>query len=480
MSRPAAWLLGALFAGLALGAPGPALPQDCGERGDVAVQVLGSGGPIADDARASAAYLVWVEGSSLALIDAGGGAFLRFGEAGARFEALDFIGLSHFHTDHSADFPALLKSGYFSSRSRPLTVAGPGAGGPFPGLQTYLTGLLNPEDGAYGYLSGYLDGSGGLARLVPVEVPAGADGAVALEASGGSALRVDAMHVPHGIVPALAFRLTVADTVIVFGSDQNGDDPEFANFARDADLLVMHMAISQGAGEAARRLHATPDEIGRLAASAQAKALLLSHFMARSLRTLDDNLARVRAGFDGPVFVASDLGCYLPRSRQAAVIRRARRAPGSQVAQVLDDAPAGRPVGQAAESGADVVRRMARVGRLRQHAGDRRMREDELERKLRPALAVELRGPARQVVAANPVEVGAVDERPIDGDRDAMIGGRRQDPLLGLGFKGRIIDLQDVDRSGRHQVDHGVVVAAAVAGDTDVAGQPLVLPLPEH
>ena len=118
MSRPAAWLLGALFAGLALGAPGPALPQDCGERGDVAVQVLGSGGPIADDARASAAYLVWVEGSSLALIDAGGGAFLRFGEAGARFEALDFIGLSHFHTDHSADFPALLKSGRSPSRAR--------------------------------------------------------------------------------------------------------------------------------------------------------------------------------------------------------------------------------------------------------------------------------------------------------------------------------------------------------------------------
>jgi ribonuclease BN (tRNA processing enzyme) len=315
MSRIIGWPLSALLAGLALAAPGAALPQDCGERGDVAVQVLGSGGPIADDARASAAYLVWIDGSSRVLIDAGGGAFLRFGEAGARFEALDFIGLSHFHTDHSADFPALLKSGYFSSRSRPLAVAGPGAGGPFSGLRTYLAGLLNPDFGAYGYLSGYLDGSGGLARLIPMEVPVSTDGAVSLDGAGTPAFTVDAMHVPHGIVPALAFRLKVAETVIVFGTDQNGDDPEFANFARDADLLVMHMAIPQGAGEAARRLHATPDEIGGLAASAGAKALLLSHFMARSLRTLDDNLSRVRARFKGPVFVAADLGCYLPGNR---------------------------------------------------------------------------------------------------------------------------------------------------------------------
>jgi ribonuclease BN (tRNA processing enzyme) len=315
MKRFAGRPLGVLVAGLALCAPGPALPQDCGERADVAVQVLGSGGPIADDGRASSGYLAWVGGASRALIDAGGGAFVRFGEAGARFEALDFIGLSHFHTDHSVDFPALLKSGYFSDRVRPLTVAGPGAGGPFPGLQTYLASLLNPDKGAYGYLSGYLNGSGGLVRLNIVEVPSGAEQPVTLDQVSEPEFEVDAMHVPHGIVPALAFRLRAADRVIVFATDQNGGNPGFADFARNADLLVMHMAIPQDAGEAARRLHATPDQIGRIAAAAEAKVLLLSHFMGRSLRTLDDNLARVRVEYGGPVLVAKDLGCYLPGSR---------------------------------------------------------------------------------------------------------------------------------------------------------------------
>ena len=95
----------------------------------VTLQILGSGGPIADDGRASSGYLVWVDGESRVLIDAGGGTFLRFGEAGASFAALDFVGLSHLHTDHSADFPALLKSGSFSDRDRPLPVAGPDGDG---------------------------------------------------------------------------------------------------------------------------------------------------------------------------------------------------------------------------------------------------------------------------------------------------------------------------------------------------------------
>ena len=74
----------------------------------------------------------------------------------------------------------------------------------------------------------------------------------------------------------------------------------------------MHMAIPQDAGEAARRLHATPEQIGRIAAAAGAKTLVLSHFMARSLRRLDDHLEQVRTRYQGPVLAARDLGCYAP------------------------------------------------------------------------------------------------------------------------------------------------------------------------
>ncbi len=237
------------------------------------------------------------------MIDAGGGSFLRYGEAGARFEDLQLVGLSHFHTDHSADFVALLKSGVFSSREGELVVAGPGGGGPFPGLNAWLDYLLSFDGSAYQYLSAYLDG--GQTVLAPVEVPRSRTVTVFEQ----DKLTVTARSVPHGIVPAVAFRVDVDGTSIVFASDQNGSDPSFVDFAADSDLLVMHLVIPEDAGERALQLHAKPSTVGRIAKSAGARELLLSHFMARSLRNLDDNVALVREASGLEPALATDLYC---------------------------------------------------------------------------------------------------------------------------------------------------------------------------
>ena len=275
------------------------------------LQVLGSGGPIADDGRASSGYLLWVDGRSRALVDAGGGVFLRFGEAGARFNDLDLVALSHLHTDHSAALPALLKSGNFAGRRRPLPLAGPGPGGPFPGTVAYVDSLLDAERGAYGYLSGYLDGEGRLPLLAVSEFPVtDPEQQFDVDVASGSPVSVTALPVPHGIVPALSYRLSVDGRDIVFASDQNGSSDAFVDFAREADILVMHLVIPDDAGAVAKRLHATPAQIGRVAARVQPKTLVLSHFMARSLRNLESNIASVRASFDGDIRLAEDLACY--------------------------------------------------------------------------------------------------------------------------------------------------------------------------
>lgn len=282
----------------------------CQPRSGVTLQVLGSGGPIADDGRASSAYVVWVDGRARALIDAGGGSFLRFGEAGANFTDLDFIGLSHLHTDHSADFPALLKSLSFSDRERPLPVAGPDGSGVFPGLEDFLKAMLDRENGAYGYLSGFLDGARGTPLLTPSEVAVGPP--VTIWSDGE--LVVDGMQVPHGIVPAVAFRVRAGDTTLVFASDQNGTDPAFTEFAKDASILVMHMVVPEGVSGVGRRLHAPPSVIGELAAQAGPGKLVLSHFMARSLRDLEGNVALVREHYDGEIVLGEDLICVRPQA----------------------------------------------------------------------------------------------------------------------------------------------------------------------
>ena len=280
----------------------------CYPSAGVALQVLGSGGPIADDGRASSAYVVWIDGKARVLIDAGGGAFLRFGEAGAKFEDLDFVGLSHFHTDHSSDFSALLKSGNFSDRKRPLALAGPDGDGVFPGLKDFLEATLDRDTGAYGYLSAFLDGTAGTPMLTPREVKSGPPALV----WSSEDLAIDAMQVPHGIVPAVAFRVRAGDVTIVFASDQNGGDPAFVDFAREASILVMHMVVPEDISGIGRRLHAPPSVIGEVAGRAAPETLVLSHFMARSLRNLDANVALVKRNYAGKVVLAEDLACVTP------------------------------------------------------------------------------------------------------------------------------------------------------------------------
>ena len=292
---------------LLLSSLNPAIAADCGRNG-VAVQVLGSGGPIADSARASSGYLVWIDGHARVLIDAGGGVFLRYGESGAQMEDLDLVAITHLHTDHVADLPALLKGATFSDRQRTLPVSGPSGNKQFPAIGQFLNTEFGAKAGAYRYLSGLLDGRGDSFKLRPIEIKVAAAQPTTVFKS--AELRVQAIGVPHGPVPALGYRVEAGGHSIVFSGDQNGSNPAFWALAQDADLLVMAHAVPEVADAVALNLHAKPSTIGKGAAEAKVRRLVLSHLMARSLKTLDDNLALIRKYYAGPIDVAADLDCY--------------------------------------------------------------------------------------------------------------------------------------------------------------------------
>jgi ribonuclease BN (tRNA processing enzyme) len=97
--------------------------------------------------------LVWQNGKSVMMVDAGGGTFLRFGEAGARLQDLSLLALSHLHPDHVSDLPALL---WLSElvRQQPLKVAGPSGGGAFPRFDAFISRLFDPSMGAFPILGG--------------------------------------------------------------------------------------------------------------------------------------------------------------------------------------------------------------------------------------------------------------------------------------------------------------------------------------
>ena len=306
----------------AMALPGSVSGQASCSVNELAVQVLGSGGPFPGSARASSGYLVWRSGRALAMVDAGGGTFLRFGEAGARLDDLEVLAISHLHPDHVSDFPALMwLSG--AVRDGPLRLVGPSAGGVFPDIATFSSRLFDPDSGAFPVLGGAVgDRSRRGAPLditvVDVERP---DASVVWSDDGA---RMAALGVPHSSLglqdaatPSVAYRFDVDGHSIVFGSDQNGSNEEFIDFARDADVLVMHFAVSAlNAGQ----IHAPPATVGRIAAEAGARRLVLSHIIDPptgvanpdrfSGPRLQESLDIVASLYTGPIEVATDLACY--------------------------------------------------------------------------------------------------------------------------------------------------------------------------
>jgi ribonuclease BN (tRNA processing enzyme) len=260
----------------------------------VALQILGSGGPFGDG-RASSGYLVWVDGVSRIMIDAGGGTFSRFHEAGALIEDLQLLALSHFHPDHSAELPALLWP-----RGGTLRISGPSGSVGFPSLTDYLDGLFG-RDGVFRVLNSRFE-------FIPVTVAV--DQQTPTTVYEDNLLTVTAIGVPHGDVPTLAYRIEYGRSSLVLSSDQNGSDPRFVEFARDADVLLVHFAGSQfGAGLPAQ-LHAKPSVWGQIATQAEVGRLVLSHIMANG--DLETNLEFLQENYHGLLTVGEDLLCILP------------------------------------------------------------------------------------------------------------------------------------------------------------------------
>ena len=102
--------------------------------------ILGSGTTVPHPQRASPAVAIFIEDQFL-LIDIGPGTVRQMASAGLKHEDIDYICISHFHPDHTADLihfifatrhPPILK------KRKPFTIIGP------KGFDQFLTLLKRP------------------------------------------------------------------------------------------------------------------------------------------------------------------------------------------------------------------------------------------------------------------------------------------------------------------------------------------------
>jgi ribonuclease BN (tRNA processing enzyme) len=265
----------------------------------ISLQVLGSGGPELSK-RASSSYIVWVDGKAKVLVDAGGGAFLRFSQSGAKIEDLAFMALTHLHIDHSADLPAFMKAGYFSKRTAPLALLGTVGAGDFPDIKTFTERLFG-KNGAYAYMQDILTKKSDSFELQPLLFDQG------FNSHNFGNIIVGMVGVQHGEIPALAYCINIGGKKIVFAGDTSASSEKLIDLAHGADYLIVHHAIPQHAGRYAKYLHITPKRIGEVAQKAGVKHLILSHRMKRTYRVEEESMQLIRASYGGDVIWAEDL-----------------------------------------------------------------------------------------------------------------------------------------------------------------------------
>ena len=180
-----------------------------------------------------------------------------------------------------------------------LRVAGPSGSSAFPSLDDWLDGLFGPG-GVFRVLGARLD-------LDAVTVDVGTGGPAEVWRDGDVLVR--GIGVPHADVPAVGYRVDVGNVSVAFSSDQNGSDPAFVEFARDVDVLVVHLGRAEASTGRGADLHASPSVWGALAADAGVGRVVASHVSTSSPQVLADSLEYLRAAYTGPVTVGEDLLC---------------------------------------------------------------------------------------------------------------------------------------------------------------------------
>ncbi|MFW6079753.1 MAG: MBL fold metallo-hydrolase, partial [Gemmatimonadota bacterium] len=221
-------------------------------------------------------------GQARLLLDCGPGAVRGMASFAVPWWRLTHLALTHFHTDHIGDLPALffaLKHALPEPRHAPLTVLGPSG----------TARLFERLAAAFG---DHLTDPG-----FPVRIREIRDGAAEPLADG---VRLGARRTPHTDA-SLAYRIESAESSFGYTGDTALDEGVGA-FFEGVDILLAECSLPD---DAAIDTHLTPSRVAALAKIARPRVLLLTHIYPQLPR--DEAVARVRrAGWDGETRVAVD------------------------------------------------------------------------------------------------------------------------------------------------------------------------------
>jgi ribonuclease BN (tRNA processing enzyme) len=288
-------------------------------------------GPLPTVGRAQTSNVLIVNGA-LYVIDTGEGVTRRLTRAGMKIGDIGNIFITHDHDDHTSGLAPLMSVEYELNRNQPVNIYGP------PGTKALVDGALQ-----YLNVNSEIRISDGTRNIPIAKIFSGHDvgvGTIYKDANVTvKAVENTHFHFPKGTpgfgkYKSYSYRFDAPDRSIVFTGD-TGPSDAVAELAKGADLLVSEVSYMSTDDAKALRVkngtwdkmstdeqlgflrhmieeHLTPAEVGKLAAKAGVKGVLLTH-IANSGDPKDDYqryAGEVKKYFSGSILVAMDLAQF--------------------------------------------------------------------------------------------------------------------------------------------------------------------------
>lgn len=267
------------------------------------------GPPFSRSGRTNSATLILINDTPY-LIDCGHGVSRQLISAGVGLGRMRHIFITHLHSDHTLEYGPLLYNAWLRPRPPKIDVHGPrglaAMTDAFMAYQGYDIGTRMSDEGMTD-----------LRKLLTVH-EIGEAGALLQNAD----VKVSSLRVPHPpIKDAFAFRFDAKDRSIVISGD-TAYSPELARFAAGADVLVHEALYLPGIDAIVKRAtnattlrkhilasHTSTEDVGRIAAAAGVKTLVLSHLIPGDDPSITEAqwLEGVRKHFQGQVIIGRDL-----------------------------------------------------------------------------------------------------------------------------------------------------------------------------
>jgi ribonuclease Z len=273
------------------------------------VTTIGTGSPPIEGGKTWPATLVQYQDKNF-IVDCGGGCTHGLAKTGIHPREVSNLLFTHHHVDHNSDFITALIAGWATSNPRTeLNLIGT------EGTKKFYDFVIDfyKDDIEYRIKTGYTQADG-MTENVNVQ-----------DLSGGEEFEIDGVKisttpVPHSI-ETIAYKFEAGGQTVVLSGDLKYDEA-FIDFTKDADLLVMDGMLAevmegdpfyeefQKIKPQLASAHITLEEIGKIAAEANVKQVVLNHLMNGEIDADLTSEIIKEQGYEGNVIISESLGEY--------------------------------------------------------------------------------------------------------------------------------------------------------------------------